>query len=635
MLDINSKVKDVYNNPIGRDVLNKIMLQYGRGSWLVTNPIIMNLKLKTISRLVKKHIGEDLFRSLTEVLNSIKEEPEDNEGREYAQEAAWWRKAVIYQIYPRSFMDSDGDGIGDLKGILSKLDYLKELGVDALWLSPIYDSPNDDNGYDIRDYCAIMREFGTMEDFDLLLKAVHDKGMRLIMDLVVNHTSDEHKWFQEAVSDKNSRYRDYYLMKKSDSKEPPNNWTSIFGGSAWNYYPEADVWALHLFSKKQMDLNWDNPKLRKDIYEMIRWWLNKGVDGFRLDVINYISKREGLPQGSESIGKMMGICGIEHYFCGPRLHAYLKEMRKEAFKPYSAFTVGEAPGAGMEMAKLLVSSHRRELDMIFSFDHLETPGHGKFDDYRYDLNYLKKYMLDWMDNYADNCAMSLFYENHDNPRMISKVDPRPEYRIYLAKLLAVLQMTLKGTPFIYQGQEIASVNCRFRTADDFRDVESLNLYNECLPVMGEAAAFEKVLSGSRDHARTPMQWDDSEYAGFTKGRPWIYMDDDYREWNVKAQLNDPNSVLSFYKKLISFRRNNKALIHGSFRALYRRNKDIFMYLREAEGLTYLVECNLSDKTVRRNKPSELKGRDLKLIICNYGEASDMLKPYEARLYELS
>jgi oligo-1,6-glucosidase len=312
------------------------------------------------------------------------------------------------QIYPRSFQDSDGDGIGDLKGIIMRLDYLKTLGVDAIWLSPVYDSPNDDNGYDIRDYYQIMKEFGSMDDFDLLLKEVHNRGMRLIMDLVVNHTSDEHPWFQEAIKAPDSKYHEYYHFHKSEDGNPPNNWTSFFGGSAWNYYEDNNEWALHLFSKKQMDLNWENEKVRKEIIGMIRWWLTKGVDGFRMDVINYISKSEGLPGGNESIGKLMGYYGIEHYFYGPKLHQYLKELKQEAFEPYHAFTVGETPGVGMEMSKLLTADYRKELDMVFSFDHLETPGHTRFDDYRYDLNYLKKYMSDWMENYGDHCWMSLF-----------------------------------------------------------------------------------------------------------------------------------------------------------------------------------------------------------------------------------
>ena len=294
------------------------------------------------------------------------------------------KEAVFYQIYPRSFKDSNGDGIGDLQGIISKLDYIKKLGIDAIWLSPIYDSPNDDNGYDIRDYKKIMDEFGTMEDFDQLLDEVHNRGMGLIMDLVVNHTSDEHQWYQRAISEPDSKYGDYYIFK-----DQPNNWTSIFGGSAWNYVEERNQYALHLFSKKQMDLNWENENLRAEIHDMIRWWLEKGVDGFRLDVINYISKSHGIPDGSESIGKVMGLYGMEHYFYGPNLHRYLRELKEKVFMPYNAFTVGETPGIGMEMSKLLTAEDRNELDMVFSFDHLETPGHYKFDDYRYDLNYLK------------------------------------------------------------------------------------------------------------------------------------------------------------------------------------------------------------------------------------------------------
>lgn len=626
-LNYNSKIKDIYANPIGHDVLYKLLLQLNKSEKLITNPIIKNLHLKTVVALTKKSLGKDFFDVLLELLNIESEHPYT---LQKGIEPKWWKEAVFYQIYPRSFMDSNGDGIGDLKGIISKLDYLKELGVDAIWLSPIYDSPNDDNGYDIRDYYAIMGEFGTMEDFDRLLEEVHNRGMKLIMDLVVNHTSDEHPWFQEAIKNPGSKYKEYYLFQKSKDKNPPNNWTSFFSGPAWNYYKELDEWALHLFSKKQMDLNWDNQNVRKDIQQMISWWLSKGVDGFRLDVINYISKREGLPWGNKTVGELMGYYGIENYYYGPNLHKYLKEIRAEAFEPFKAFSVGETPGVGMEMSKLLTADYRQELDMVFSFDHLETPGHVRFNDYEYDLNYLKEYFIHWMEDYGDACWMSLFYENHDNPRMISKVNKNPAYRKPLAKLLAMIQLTLKGTPFIFQGQEIGSVNKAFQSATDLRDVESINLYKELIEKSSAEDAFREVLNGSRDHARTPMQWSSKKNAGFTEGIPWIVTDADYKQWNVEKQLENEDSVLNFYRQLIQFRKEHKALIYGSFEAVNKKRKDSFTYYRRGEKEEFYVQCNLSSNTIKRNTLAS----GYELILSNYSEPAKDLRPYEANLYKV-
>ncbi len=624
-LNYQSKIKEVYANPIGHDVIYKLLLQMGKKETLVTNPVVANLKLKTVAALTKKLLGTDFYDTLLTLLNSETELPVFTRGN---ITRTWWKEAVFYQIYPISFQDSNGDGIGDLAGIRSRLDYLKELGVDAIWLSPIYDSPNDDNGYDIRDYKAILKDYGTMEEFDQLLNELHQRGMRLIMDLVVNHTSDEHHWFKEAIKDKSSKYHDYYLFQKSTNEKEPNNWNSFFGGTAWNYYEELGEWGLHLFSKKQMDLNWDNAELRSEIKEMIRWWLAKGVDGFRMDVINYISKKEGLPEGNTNIGKLMGYYGIEHYYYGPKLHDYLRELKKEAFEPYRAFTVGETPGVGMQMSKLLTGEERKELDMVFSFDHLETPGHTRFEDYRYDLNYLKDYITDWMEHYGDNCWMSIFYENHDNPRMISKVDPDPIVREPLAKLLAMLQLTLKGTPFLFQGQEIGSINHSFTGLDQLRDVESINLYHELLPSLGEQEAFRRVMSGSRDHARAPMQWSGKKNAGFTEGKPWIELDEDYKEWNVERQLADSDSVLHFYQELIRLRREHKALVYGDFEATNRNKRDSFTYYRRLETEEFYIEANLSNHILSSHTP----GKMYRKVLSNYKEESPQLRPYEANLY---
>ncbi|MEG2017600.1 MAG: alpha-glucosidase [Clostridium sp.] len=624
-LTLNSRVKEVYKNPIGHDIIYKLLLQMNKSEKLITNPVMGSLKLKTLKRLTKNQLDEGFYNTFLRLLNSEEEVPRNS--CDVIQEK-WWKEAVFYQIYPRSFKDSNGDGIGDLRGIIEKLDYLKSLGVDVIWLCPIYDSPNDDNGYDIRDYYKIMEEFGTMEDFEDMLKQVHARGMKLIMDLVVNHTSDEHKWFQEALSQEDSKYEEYYKFVASSDGNPPNNWTSFFSGSAWNYYEHKDKWALHLFSKKQIDLNWDNEDLRKDIYKMINWWLGRGVDGFRLDVINYISKEAGLPKGNEAIGKLMGFYGVESYFYGPNLHKYLKEMREETFDKYGAFTVGETPGVGMEMSKLLTADYRKELDMVFSFDDLETPGHVRFDVYNYDLNYLKEYMIDWMENYGNNCWMSLFYENHDNPRMISKVNNEPKYRLTIGKLLAVLQFTLKGTPFIFQGQELGLINKNFRSIEDFKDIESINKYEELLKEMDKDSALRKILAGSRDNSRTPMQWNSDINGGFSEGKPWIGNDEDYKKFNVEAELQDRDSIFHFYKKLIFIRKENKALIYGDFKVVNPKKKDIFTYYRELEGRRFYIECNLSNKEIKRCT----QVTHYQLILSNYEKESHVLRPYEANIY---
>ncbi len=621
MYTLNSKLRDLYANPAGYDIISKILLQIGIPRELVFNPLVGALPLSFLHRLAGKKLDKDFFNVLLALLNQSQD---SLGGVPHENAPAWWKEAVFYQIYPRSFMDGNGDGIGDLSGIITKLDYLKELGVDAVWLSPIYDSPGDDNGYDIRDYRKIDEQFGTMEDFDALLKGLHDRDMRLVMDLVVNHTSDEHRWFQEALQHPDSKYRDYYFLR-----EKPNNWTSFFSGSVWNFYPEQDFWGLHLFSRKQMDLNWDNPGLRSDIYEMIRWWLEKGVDGFRLDVINYISKSGGLPDGHPFIGELMGFTGIEHYFYGPRLHQYLKEMQEEAFAPYDAFSVGETPGIGMKMGKLLTDPGRGELDMMFSFDHLETSGHARFDIYEYDLNYYKKYIIDWMEHYADTSWMSLFYDNHDNPRMLSKIDHSHKYRQILAKLLGLIQMTLKGTPFLFQGQELGMVNKQFKDIRDLRDVESINKYQELCQNMPAEEAFRHILAGSRDHARTPVQWTAAAGCGFTEGRPWIGSDGDEAVCNAKDQQKDRDSVLAFYRALIALRRSTPVFIYGDIHFTHKKKKNLLSYTRSFNKESYYVVCNLG--AAERTLPSDVKGE---VILSNYRGNYRKLRAYESRIYRL-
>jgi len=568
-----SRLKDLYKNPVGHDIFAKLLLQLGKSEKLILNPIVGNLKIKALARLTRNIVGKDFFEAFIKLINSEKSLPAEKDGK---LSKKWWKEAVFYQIYPRSFCDSNKDGIGDLRGVISKLDYLQELGVDAIWLSPVYDSPMDDNGYDIRDYHKILKDFGTLEDFDLLLKEVHKRNMKLIMDLVVNHTSDEHEWFQKALEDKNSIYHDFYIFRKKN-----NNWTSFFSGPAWNYYEKNKEWALHLFSKKQMDLNWENPKLRDHVISMINWWLEKGVDGFRMDVINYISKAEGLPDGNPFIGKLMGYTGIEHYFYGPHLHEYLKEINRRAFTPHQAFSVGETPGLGMQTCRLVTGSERRELDMVFSFDHLEAPGHTRFEDYEYDLNYFRDYMIDWQQNYGNNCWNSLFYNNHDNPKMASKIKKQSAYSRQIQKLLAVMQFTLRGTPFIFQGEEMGLLNYDFDSIDQINDVESRGLYAQLCKSLSPQQAFAIIQAGTREHARIPLPFDENFEAAealkpFTK--------------KLMEQQQVCEEIFYTYKKLIALRKSDEKLIYSSFELLLRK-KNRFVYKRA----NYIVDCNLGEK----------------------------------------
>ncbi len=586
-LTYDSTIGELYDNPVGHDALARVLLQLGLPERLITNRAVANLKLRTLANLAcgnglgKKltggRFGLDFFDALLELVDGEKEETAVSAGKITPK---WWKEAVFYQIYPRSFCDSNGDGIGDLPGIISRLDYLQELGVDALWLSPIYDSPNDDNGYDIRDYDRIMEEFGTMEDFERLLAEVHRRGMRLIMDLVVNHTSDEHRWYQEAKKP-GSPYRDFYFFRQDDgSHTPPNNWTSFFSGPAWKYEEACDSWALHLFSGKQMDLNWDNPRVREEVTAMVNRWLDRGVDGFRMDVINYISKKEGLPEGDETIGALMGYTGIEHYYYGPKLHRYLRELQEKAFAPHGAFSVGETPGLGMKMCQLVTGEERRELDMVFSFDHLETPGHVRMEDYAYDLNYFRDYMIDWMEHYGSNCWMSLFYNNHDNPRMISKITRDASRHTALSRLLAVMQFTLKGTPFIYQGDEMGLANYGFTSMEQITDVEARGYYAEHVKKEPEEKVFATILAGTREHARVMLPWNEKLPA-----------------CHAGLRQEPKEEVLSAYRKLMRLRREEKAFVYGAFRVL-DRHKDRFVYARKLGERVYVVDCNLGGKPCR-------------------------------------
>lgn len=626
--DRNATVAEVYAHPLGRDIIDKILLQTGRSATWVRNPLVSRLRLRQLDKFLGRMFGPGFVDTLVDLLADCPESPPRLDG---PIAATWWKRAVFYQIYPRSFADSNGDGIGDLPGILAKLPYLDDLGIDCLWLSPIFTSPNKDMGYDIADYRSVMAEMGTIDDLRRLIAACHERGMRIILDLVANHTSDEHPWFKDALADPEGAHGDYYFLRDGDPETPPNNWTSFFSGPAWRRIGEK--WALHLFAPEQPDLNWDNPAVRREVADIVRFWLAEGVDGFRLDVINYISKRDGLPDGNATVGQVMGFTGVEHYFHGPHLHDHLAELRREAFTRTDVepgheapgadarpIMIGETPGAGVEVARLLTSSQRDELDLIFSFDHLETPGHVRWDEYAYDLNFLKHYYIDYQSRLGSDDWMSLFFENHDNPRMISKVNPDPRFRDQLGKALATILLTMRGTPFIFQGQEIGAVNQDFPDESALRDVESLNL----LATEGPGA-WGKIMAGSRDHARVPMRWDRDEHWGFTRAAPWIKAFDDSVGYSVAAQEHNPDSVLRYYRRLIWLRRSNPTLSLGSIRFIDADIKDYFAWFREHNGERWFIEVNLSGHPLRRRH----RERNLEIVAGTAKDRSGPMEPYEA------
>lgn len=521
----------------------------------------------------------------------------------------WWKEAVVYQIYPRSFMDSNGDGIGDIRGIISRLDYLKYLGIDVIWLSPVYKSPNDDNGYDISDYQAIMDEFGTMADFDELLAGAHERGIRIVMDLVVNHTSDEHKWFMESRSSKDNKYRDYYIWREGkDAQTPPNNWGACFGGSAWQYDEETAMYYLHLFSKKQPDLNWDNPDVRREVFDMMTWWCDKGIDGFRMDVISMISKTPEMPDG-----EVNGLYGDFGPFCvhGPNVHKYLQEMNEKVLSKYDIMTVGETAGVTTELAKQYAGEDTRELNMVFQFEHVEGDGkYGKWTDEKVPLIDLKRTLSRWQTDLYGKAWNSLFWDNHDQPRAVSRFgDDRPQYREISAKMLATCQHMLQGTPYIYQGEELGMTNYPFKDPGDFRDIESINAYREwCVdgPVSHDIF-WRCLLFKSRDNARTPVQWDDSAQAGFTTGTPWIAVNPNYKEINAKAETSDPGSVFHYYKKLIALRKQNPIMVYGKYEPLLEDSEELFVYTRTYENEKLLVVCSFCDHETVFTIPDEFMG----------------------------
>lgn len=550
-------------------------------------------------------------------------------------EKRWWKESVVYQIYPRSFCDSNGDGIGDLNGITGKLDYLKELGIDVIWLSPVYKSPNDDNGYDISDYQAIMDEFGTMEDFDRMLATAHEKGIKIMMDLVVNHTSDEHKWFIESRKSTDNPYRDYYIWRPAkEDGSLPNNWGSCFSGPAWEYDKTTDMYFLHLFSKKQPDLNWDNPAVRQDVFDMMNWWLKKGVDGFRMDVISLISKEPGLPDKEPGIN---GYATFNVSANGPHVHEYLQEMRQKALNNADTITVGECSGVTLEEAKKYARSDEKELNMVFQFEHMDVDSDekaGKWTTRKMDLRNLKKILTRWQKGLQDIAWNSLYWENHDQPRSVSRFgNDSDEYREISAKMLATCIHMMQGTPYVYQGEELGMTNCPFNTLDNFRDLESINAFHELTEQgkMTEEDMMAAIGYKGRDNARTPMQWDDSAYAGFSTATPWIMVNPNYTKINARDQVNREDSVFKYYQKLIKLRHESELIVYGTYDLILDDDKDIYAYIRTLGDEKLIVYCNFSKNTREVEIPEEFTNG--KVLISNYIDAKVnhkiTLRPYEA------
>ena len=550
-------------------------------------------------------------------------------------EKRWWKESVVYQIYPRSFCDSNGDGIGDLNGITGKLDYLKELGIDVIWLSPVYKSPNDDNGYDISDYQAIMDEFGTMEDFDRMLAIAHEKGIKIMMDLVVNHTSDEHKWFIESRKSTDNPYRDYYIWRPAkEDGSLPNNWGSCFSGPAWEYDKTTDMYFLHLFSKKQPDLNWDNPAVRQDVFDMMNWWLKKGVDGFRMDVISLISKEPGLPDKEPGIN---GYATFNVSANGPHVHEYLQEMRQKALNNADTITVGECSGVTLEEAKKYARSDEKELNMVFQFEHMDVDSDekaGKWTTRKMDLRNLKKILTRWQKGLQDIAWNSLYWENHDQPRSVSRFgNDSDEYREISAKMLATCIHMMQGTPYVYQGEELGMTNCPFNTLDNFRDLESINAFHELTEQgkMTEEDMMAAISYKGRDNARTPMQWDDSAYAGFSTANPWIMVNPNYTKINARDQVNREDSVFKYYQKLIKLRHESELIVYGTYDLILDDDKDIYAYIRTLGDEKLIVYCNFSENTREVEIPEEFVNG--KVLISNYNDAKVnhkiTLRPYEA------
>lgn len=550
----------------------------------------------------------------------------------------WWKEAVAYQIYPRSFMDSNGDGIGDIKGIISKLDYLEDLGIDVIWVCPMYQSPNDDNGYDISDYHKILADFGRMEDFEQLLKEVHHRGMKVILDLVINHTSDEHPWFIESRSSKDNPKRDWYIWRDGKADKEPNNWESIFGGSAWEYDEKTEQYYLHIFSKKQPDLNWENKKVRRSLYEMINWWLNKGIDGFRVDAISHIKKEEGLldmpnPKGLQyvpSFDKYMNVGGI---------HAFLEELKNETFSKYDIMTVGEANGVTVEDIEYWVGEEKGKFNMVFQFEHLKLWNAEIKKEL--DIVGLKKILSRWQKGAEGKGWNALFIENHDQPRRVSTWGNDQEYWRESATSLGAMYFLMQGTSFIYQGQEIGMTNAYFESIEDYDDIATKNLFKQKIK---EGASHEKIMEmigvSSRDNSRTPMQWSSAQNAGFTTGSPWIKLNPNFKKVNVEIQKEDKGSILNFYKKMIALKKKSEVLTYGMYELVLENDPQVYAYTRTLGNEKVIIFANLSDCSVKISKELEYTYEYQNLLLNNY-KVSDhpplttlILNPYETRVYRV-
>ena len=570
---------------------------------------------------------------------------------------AWWKESVVYQIYPRSFCDSNGDGIGDIPGITSKLDHLKALGVDVVWLSPVYQSPNDDNGYDISDYQAIMDEFGSMADFDTMLAGMHARGIKLVMDLVVNHTSDEHAWFTEARKSRDNKYHDFYIWREARvGGEPgapgrePNNWEAAFGGSAWQWNEPTGEYYLHMFSKKQPDLNWENPTVRRAVFDMMHFWFRKGVDGFRMDVINMISKPfavDGSLPDAPVIRDGFLQPGFVMVTNGPKLLDHLAEMKREVLSKYDCMTVGEAPLATTKQGVEITNEDTGSLNMLFQFEHMDLDsigGHmmGKWAYKPLDLRDLKTTMTRWQNELAGRGWNSLYLSNHDQPRPVSRFGNDTEYRVESAKMLGTWLHFMQGTPYVYQGEEIGMTNVRFASIAEYQDIESLNMYREAVNDRGmqPAEVLASIYAKGRDNARTPLQWDASANAGFTAGKPWLQVNPNYREINAAQALADPDSVFHYYRRLIALRKANPVMVYGRYELILAEHPEIYAYTRTLDDKRLLVVCNFGRNTPLFSLPAELGFNSAELVIANLAvpAAADLraltLRPYEARVYRL-
>ena len=550
-------------------------------------------------------------------------------------EKKWWKEAVAYQIYPRSFMDSNNDGIGDLQGIISKLDYLKDLGIDVIWICPVYKSPNDDNGYDISDYQDIMSDFGTMEDFNELLSEIHKRNMKIIIDLVINHTSDEHPWFIESRSSKQNPKRDWYIWREGKHNKEPNNWESIFKGSAWEYDENTKEYYLHLFSKKQPDLNWENEDMRNEIYKMINWWLDKGIDGFRVDAISHINKEEGLVD-MDNPDNLKYVPSFDKHMNVEGIHDYLRELKENTFSKYDIMTVGEANGVKAEQATDWVGENDGKFNMLFQFEHIDLWNSSEFN-----LPNLKKVWNKWQVNLENDGWNALFIENHDITRVVSSWGDDTRFLKESAKALGLLYFMHKGTSFIYQGQEIGMTNVKFNDINEYDDIRSINEYNQLINQgMSPKDALEHIWNTSRDNTRTPMQWDDSLNAGFSKSNPWIHVNPNYKYINVKEQLEDDDSILNFYKKMRKVKKSSECLIYGKYNLILEDDTNIFAYERILNDEKFLVICNLkSESSNYKYEKLTLKYENLILSNYNVDAHKDLnnfeLKPWEARLYKIN